>query len=186
MGFRAGIGQSDFRKLHREGMDIIDKSPLIVDLVKDPAQVVLFPRPRRFGKTTNLSMLRYFFETSTEDRSALFDHMQVWQSPEARAHFQKYPVIWLSLKDVKADNWGEAFAQLRMLLQELLLQHHALVESTALSQTESDSYRDVMDGSADVQTFAAILKHLSRWLSVRPIRVEGTLQFMNPSAQNTV
>lgn len=83
MGFRAGIGQSDFRSLRQDNMDVIDKSALIVDLIKDPAQVVLFPRPRRFGKTTNLSMLRYFFEVSTEDRTGLFEDMQVWQSAEA-------------------------------------------------------------------------------------------------------
>ncbi|MFM7200379.1 MAG: AAA family ATPase, partial [Myxococcota bacterium] len=80
MGFKAGIGQSDFRSLRRDHRDMVDKSALIVELVNDPAQTVLFPRPRRFGKTTNLSMLRYFFERSPEDRSYLFEDMQVWQS----------------------------------------------------------------------------------------------------------
>lgn len=165
MGFRAGIGESDFRKLRRNNIDIIDKSQLIIDLVKDPARVILFPRPRRFGKTTNLSMLRYFFENSTEDRTYLFDSMRVWQSPEARAHFQKYPVIWLSLKDVKGDNWEDALNLLRMILQELLLEHKELLESPALSKSERDTCREIIDGSADAQTYAAIPKHLSRWLS---------------------
>lgn len=165
MGFRAGIGESDFRKLRRDNIDIIDKSQLIIDLVKDPARVNLFPRPRRFGKTTNLSMLRYFFENSTEDRTYLFDSMRVWQSPEARAHFQKYPVIWLSLKDVKGDNWEDALNLLRMILQELLLEHKELLESPALSKSERDTCREIIDGSADAQTYAAIPKHLSRWLS---------------------
>lgn len=166
MAFRAGIGQSDFRKLRWSGMDLIDKSALIEEIVEDSAQIILFPRPRRFGKTTNLSMLRYFFEISPEDRTSLFESMQVWQNAEARAHFQKYPVIWLSLKDVKADNWEEAFAQLRILLQELLLEHRELIESPALSHAERESCREVMEGTADAQTLGSLLKHLTRWLAV--------------------
>ena len=165
MGFRAGIGQSDFRTLRRDKMDLIDKSALITDLVKDPAQVVLFPRPRRFGKTTNLSMLRYFFETSPEDRTYLFEDLQVWQSAEARAHFQKHPVIWLSLKDVKADSWQEAEAELRKLLQDLLAEHRVLLEGPALGSWEKERFEAMLHGTAPNRTYGSLLSDLSRWLT---------------------
>ncbi|MFM7201246.1 MAG: AAA family ATPase, partial [Myxococcota bacterium] len=86
MGFRPGLGKSDFLRLRRDKLDLIDKSYLISELVEDSAEIVLFPRPRRFGKTTNLSMLRYFFEQSDDDRSDLFADLEVWQDEQARKH----------------------------------------------------------------------------------------------------
>lgn len=170
MGFRAGIGESDFRKLRRNNIDIIDKSQLIIDLVKDPARVLLFPRPRRFGKTTNLSMLRYFFENSTEDRTYLFDSMRVWQSPEARAHFQKHPVIWLSMKDVKADNWEDAERDIHKLISELYRSHEYLLEGIAtepsiLGPSEGAGFKAVIDRTAESALYHSALIDLSRWLS---------------------
>lgn len=170
MGFRAGIGESDFRRLRRDNVDLIDKSDLIRELVQDPSRVILFPRPRRFGKTTNLSMLRYFFEISPEDRTSLFESMQVWQNAEARAHFQKYPVIWLSLKDVKADNWEEAERDIRKLISELFKSHDYLIEgeagkSSVLKATEQAGFRAVIERTADSALFHSALIDLTRWLA---------------------
>src|SRR5690349_13642909 len=93
---RLPIGQSDFRIIRQEGKFYVDKTGLIVDILDDPGLVLLLPRPRRFGKTTNLSTLRYFFEKSSEDHTALFTDLTVWRSEKARAHFQRHPVIHLT------------------------------------------------------------------------------------------
>jgi hypothetical protein len=109
------LGQSDFEQLRIQGGLYVDKSALISTVLSSSAQVQLYPRPRRFGKTLNLSMLRHFFE-SGPNRSALFEDLAVWQDAKARAHFQQHPVIYLSFKDCKYTNWAET----RQLLQGLL------------------------------------------------------------------
>lgn len=98
------LGKSDFKGIRQQGGLYVDKSGFAIEVIRRYAEVQLYPRPRRFGKTTNLSMLRYFFDPG-EDLSALFSDLKVWQDPLVRAEFQKHPVIWLSFKDVKLDRW---------------------------------------------------------------------------------
>jgi len=169
MGFRAGIGQSDFRRLRQEKVDLIDKTPLISELIQDPSQVLLFPRPRRFGKTTNLSMLRYFFEVATEDRAYLFSDLKVWQDEAARAHFQRHPVIWLSLKDVKGESWEMVEADLHSLLANLLRSLDYLLKDTperpsVLSPEEQASFRAVLACEAQPSVYRSLLLNLPTWL----------------------
>ena len=94
------IGIDDFRTLREQRLEYVDKSHLIRELLdRTGVEVVLLPRPRRFGKTLNLSMLRYFFEKSGEDRSHLFEDLVIWQAGDAyRAHFQRYPIIHVNFK----------------------------------------------------------------------------------------
>src|SRR5262245_25712697 len=107
MSLRIPIGIDDFRALREQGLVYVDKSHLIRELLDAPGvQVVLLPRPRRFGKTLNLSMLRSFFEKRDEDLSALFHDLSIWRAGDGyRAHFQRYPVIYLSLKATKAERF---------------------------------------------------------------------------------
>src|SRR3954469_12142475 len=110
MGPPIPIGIDDFRELRERGLAYVDKSHLIRELLDKPGvQVVLLPRPRRFGKTLNLSMLRCFFEKRDEDLSHLFQDLAVWQAIEHRAHFQRYPVIHLSFKGTKAESFDACF-----------------------------------------------------------------------------
>src|SRR5947209_7789361 len=91
------IGISDFRALREQGMAYVDKSHLVREVLDKGAQTILLPRPRRFGKTVNLSMLRCFFEKSDEDISGLFSDFSIWQAGEAyRAEFQRYPVVFIT------------------------------------------------------------------------------------------
>src|SRR5690348_15689133 len=101
---RLPLGISDFRQLRREGFYYVDKTALLDDVLDANAQVLLVPRPRRFGKTLNLSMLRYFLEKSDEDRTSLFSGLAAASSAIARPHFQRYPVIFMTFKDVKASS----------------------------------------------------------------------------------
>src|SRR5690242_15690586 len=105
MPFIPALGQSDFRKLREAGAGYIDNSAFISQLLADPTEVVLFPRPRRFGKTLTLSALAYFLERRDEDLSHLFQDLAVWSDPAARAHFQQHPVLFLSFKDIKARSY---------------------------------------------------------------------------------
>src|SRR4051812_43173662 len=93
---RLPIGMSDFRSLRDEGFSYVDKTALVDAVLDAGAQGLLLPRPRRFGKTLGLSMLRHFFEKSSEDKSALFAGLAVASSERARPHFQRYPTIFLT------------------------------------------------------------------------------------------
>src|SRR5438045_3700862 len=120
MTIRFTVGNSDYRRLREEGAYFVDKSRLILEVLGDSSDVIVLPRPRRFGKTTNLSMLRYFLERSPEDLSHLFTGLEVWNHPEARAHFQKYPVLYITFKDVKGKTWEAMQRSLTLQVQEML------------------------------------------------------------------
>ena len=104
---RIGLGVSDFRKVREQGYAYIDKTLLLRDLIDDGAEAILVPRPRRFGKTTNLSMVRAYFDrapdpAAREARWALFADLAIAQAgPAYKAHFARYPTVALSFKDVK-------------------------------------------------------------------------------------
>jgi len=95
MTLRGPIGIDDFRTVRELRLEYDDKSHLIGEIIDRPGtQVFLLPRPRRFGKTLNLSMLRCFFEKRAEDASSLFEDLRVWAAGEVyRPHFQRYPVL---------------------------------------------------------------------------------------------
>ena len=95
------VGESDFQKLRQKGAYFVDKSLFIKELLDHWSDILLITRPRRFGKTLLLTMLRYFFEKSDEDRTSLFEGLKIYDTPEFREHFGKYPVIFLTFKDVK-------------------------------------------------------------------------------------
>ncbi len=95
------IGTSDFRKIRQEENYYIDKSLLIEDIMQNNAETYLFPRPRRFGKTLNMSMLKYFYDVQeAEENAKLFDGLAI-QKSDAWQHQGKYPVIFLSFKELK-------------------------------------------------------------------------------------
>jgi hypothetical protein len=164
MPFKPALGISDFRKLREEGAGYVDKTELIAQLLDESTQVVLFPRPRRFGKTINLSALRYYLEKRPEDLSHLFQDLAVWQSTEARAHFQRHPVLFLSLKDVRADTWEGAFRAIRLALQDLFLEHREAITSAAIAPEEANELQKLLDGEASEEQCQVSLKRLSSLL----------------------
>ena len=106
-------GYSDFQKLREKECYYVDKSLLIDEVLHDSAEIMLLPRPRRFGKTLNLSMLRYFFEKSTQERRSLFQGLKIEQVESAWKHFQRYPTIFITFKDVKSETWNDAFKKIK-------------------------------------------------------------------------
>ena len=109
---RIGIGISDFKKLIEEGYFYVDKTPLIEELYRTDGEVILITRPRRFGKTLNLSMLHYFYEKTEKSNAYLFEHTAIWNREECRALQGKYPVIFISLKSCKGTSWDDVYSAL--------------------------------------------------------------------------
>src|SRR4051794_30039300 len=169
MPLRIPIGIDDFRVLREEGLAYVDKSSLIRELLDEPGiQVVLLPRPRRFGKTLNLSMLRCFFEKRDEDLSHLFQDLEIWHAGDAyRMHFQRYPVIPFNFKDTKGDSFERCLSSIQRKIAILFDEHRALLEGDLLSEREARDYRLVVDGTAAREVYEQALSDLSAYLRRR-------------------
>ncbi len=163
MPLQIPLGIDDFRTLRELRLEYVDKSHLIRELLdKRGVEVALLPRPRRFGKTLNLSMLRYFFEKGGEDLSHLFQDLSIWQAGEEyRAHFQRYPVLYLTLKDVKYARFEDCLAGLRKKIEILFREHLYLLERGQLNEWEVKDYRAILDGTADSVLYDRALLDLS-------------------------
>jgi hypothetical protein len=144
------IGIDDFRVLRERGLEYIDKSQLIRELVdRTGVEVALLPRPRRFGKSLNLSMLRWFFEKRDEDLWPLFDGLHIARAGEAyRAHFQRYPVVYVSFKATRADRFEVCRDSLRLVIRDLYHERVALLERGVLDEWEKADFLAVLEGSA--------------------------------------
>jgi hypothetical protein len=166
MPLQIPIGIDDFRTLRELGLEYVDKSDMIRQLVDRPGvQVALFPRPRRFGKTLNLSMLRYWFEKRDEDLSPLFEGLSIWQAGgEYRAHFQRYPVIHFNFKGSKGESFEDCWEAIQRRIAILFDEHRYLVESGRLSEREARDYRQVVDGTAGKAIYEQALADLSAYL----------------------
>lgn len=145
----------------------MDKTLLIRDFLDRKALVSLFTRPRRFGKTLNMDMLRVFFEISDEDTGRYFADKAIWQcGEEYRCHQGKYPVIFLTFKDVKYDSWQATFAKISGLLQEEFGRHSELGNSDRLAKYEKEYFEKVLNGEADEVELSSSLQKLSKMLTV--------------------
>jgi hypothetical protein len=163
---RIPIGIDDFRKLRENRLEYVDKSGMIRELVdRSGVEVVLLPRPRRFGKTLNLSMVRCWFEKRDEDLSHLFEGLSIWQAgDDYRAHFQRYPVIHLSFKETKLDRFERVLATIHRKIQVLFRDHAYLLESERLAEWELRDFRAVLEGSAGSALHERALLDLSGYL----------------------
>ena len=128
--------------------------------------VSLFTRPRRFGKTLNMDMLRVFFEISDEDTSIYFKDKAIWKcGDEYRSHQGKYPVIFLTFKDVKFGSWDATIDKIRDLLQAEFGRHQELFESEKIAKYEKEYFARILDGSATEVDLTSALEKLSKMLT---------------------
>ncbi len=166
MRLRIPIGIDDFRKLRETDLEYVDKSDLIRQLLDRPGvEVVLLPRPRRFGKTLNLSMLRCWFEKRAEDFSPLFQDLSIWQAgAEYRAHFQRHPVIHFSFKETKFESFDWIWDAIQKKIQVLFDEHRYLLDSDRLSARERKDYRALLEGTAPPALYHRALLDLSACL----------------------
>lgn len=134
------IGVSDFKSA-TTNYYFVDKTLLIRDFLNAIPMVSLFTRPRRFGKTLNMDMLRVFFEKTPEDTSIYFKDKYIWQCGDYYTKHQgQYPVIFLSFKDVKCSSWQETFQKISKLISLEFMRHNELESSSVLSSYEKEQY----------------------------------------------
>lgn len=164
------IGVSDF-KLATTGYYYVDKTLMIRDFLDKKTMVSLFTRPRRFGKTLNMDMLRVFFEKTNEDTSVYFKDKQIWQCGDYYTKHQgRYPVIFLTFKDVKSMTWEETFQKIRRLISLEFIRHNELETSSVLTAYEKEQYHllagdngDEVDCQMGLQLLSLLLhKHYGR------------------------
>ena len=159
------IGISDYVRAQADYY-YVDKTLLIKEFLDRKPLVSLFTRPRRFGKTLNMDMLRVFFEISEEDTSKYFVDKAIWRcGMEYRNHQGKYPVVFLTFKDVKFDSWETTLDKIGNLLQEEFGRHQELAASGKLAEYEKAYYAKIMNGKASEVDLTASLEKLSQMLT---------------------
>jgi hypothetical protein len=162
---RFPVGLSDFRKLREGGYHYVDKTALVEAVIADSSEVLLVPRPRRFGKTLNLSTLRYFLEKSAEDHTRLFAGLAVASSELARPHFQRYPVVFLTFKDVKPTSWETCFERLAGVLATLFGEHRDVLDDGKLAREDAELFTAILERRATQAVCTEALGLLSRLLA---------------------
>lgn len=159
------IGISDYVRAQSEYY-YVDKTLLIREFLDQRPLVSLFTRPRRFGKTLNMDMLRVFFEISEEDTSIYFKDKAIWKcGGKYTKHQGKYPVIFLTFKDVKFDSWEATLGKIRGILQAEFGRHMELLESEMTGEYEKEFFIRVMDESATEVDLTSALEKLSKMLA---------------------
>ena len=140
----------------------VDKTLLIRDFVDTLPKVSLFTRPRRFGKTLNMDMLRVFFEKTEEDTSCWFKDKKIWSCGEAyRKHQGRYPVIFLTFKDVKYSTWENALSDISEIIRMEYSRHAELRECGKCTEYEKSFYAKIISGDAEEVELARSLSVLS-------------------------
>lgn len=143
----------------------IDKTMMLRDFIDERPMVTLFTRPRRFGKTLNMDMLRTFFEKSNKDTSIYFRDKKIWSCGKKYQEYQgKYPVIFLTFKDIKFDTWEETFSAIRDIFAKETQRHKELQTSGKCDEYDKKSYEKLAEGKAGEVELASALLDLSAML----------------------
>lgn len=159
------IGISDYVRAQSDYY-YVDKTMLIKEFLDQKPLVSLFTRPRRFGKTLNMDMLRVYFEKVDEDTSKYFKDKNIWKCGENyRMHQGKYPVIFLTFKDVKFDSWKATVEKIKSLLQEEYGRHQELLSSGKISDYEKAYFNKVLSATANEVELSFSLEKLSKMLA---------------------
>lgn len=158
------IGISDYRLASTEYY-YVDKTMMIKDFLDERPMVSLFTRPRRFGKTLNMDMLRTFFEKTDADTSVYFKNKNIWACGEKyRSHQGKYPVIFLSFKDIKCDTWDETFDAIKDLFSKEASRHSELKSADVFNEYEEAYIEKILSGTATPVELSVALANLSMML----------------------
>ncbi len=168
------IGIDDFRKLRESNFEYVDKTHLITEFIDhDNIKVILLPRPRRFGKSLNLSTLKWFFEKRNENVAHLFEGLHVSRAGEKyREHFQKYPVIHISFKETKAESFAKCLEKAHQAIRKMYELHAKALEGRLAGANERD-FQGILNDTASEAVYESALGNLTQWLhevhGVQPI-----------------
>ena len=157
------VGIEDFKELIQEGYYYIDKTLLIDEMLMNKSKVTLFTRPRRFGKTLNMSMIKYFFDVKDkEENKKLFENLKVSDS-EYMSEQGKYPVIFISLKDLKEDTWEECLESIKDIMYKIFNEYNFLREK--LNVVEKRQFDKIWEIIGNERNFKTSLLDLSNYLN---------------------
>ena len=155
------IGVEDFKRLVDNGYYFVDKTLMIKELLENKETVNLFTRPRRFGKTLNMSMLQRFFEATEKSNAYLFDGLKIAAYPEYMAYQGQYPVISISLKSMKQASYTNAFYMYKNLIAKEYEKHKIILESNQILDSEKEVFQNIMEQRADQNVYLNSIRTLS-------------------------
>ena len=159
------VGYVDFKEIIDENLYYVDKTMLIYDILENHEKSLLIMRPRRFGKTLNMSMLRYFFDINEKENAYLFNGLKISEHyGEVQRHRNAYPVISLSLKEAKQDNFDSAFYRIRDEVQKQYEKYGYIWESDKISPQKKQKAEDIMKADADMNALSVSIELLSECL----------------------
>lgn len=170
------IGKSDFKQIIEDNYRYVDKSLFIKEIIDKSDSILLISRPRRFGKTLNLSMLKYFYDCcpGSEGNEKLFDSLAIRKAGKQYLDkMGKHPVIFLSFRDIKELDWETCLEKIKLLIQDEYLKHYYLLDSPELKPQEQDYFKQVIDlkaGKGDYQkSLEKLLVFLNRHYGERAV-----------------
>lgn len=158
------LGTSDFKEVIDEDRYFIDKTLIVKEFLEDNGKIVLLPRPRRFGKTFNLSILRYFLEKSPEDRRYLFNELNIEKETEIMKKQGKYPLIHITFKDEKHNSFDKFIESMRKNISSIYKSFYYIYEYLEF-QDDKTYYDDIINRKASVQDLEIALFRLSEMLN---------------------
>ena len=148
------IGIENFERMIKEEYYYVDKSMLIEDILVNRAAVTLFTRPRRFGKTLNMSMLKYFFDIENKDKNRkLFENLKISGSKYINEQ-GKYPVIFISLKDLKADTWEKCILEIKKVVSKIYREFQYITEN--MDEDDKNTYNSIKNRKNDIDLNTSI------------------------------
>ncbi len=155
----------NFKQIVENNNYFVDKTPFIYDLFEDGSYVTVMSRPKRFGKTLNLSMLEHFFDINKKDSAKLFSEFEISDRKEfCEQHQNKYPVINISLKSVKESNWKDCMNSFKKTIIDIYIKHSYLLKSENLDNYDRPRYEKIISGEASEIEYQSSLNDLSRYL----------------------
>ncbi len=161
------IGTSDFKRIVENNHYFVDKTAFIYEFFTSSSYISLMPRPKRFGKTLNLSMLEYFFDVNKKDSARLFSEFEISNNKEfCERHQNKYPVVNISLKDVKETNWENCLDRFKKTISELYESHKYLLKSKKIDSLGKLAIKNITNCTATETDYKSSLKDLSRYLKL--------------------
>ena len=159
------LGYSNFREFIKAGNYFVDKSMFIYDFFTKSAYISLMPRPKRFGKTLNLSMIEHFFDIQKQDSAKLFTEYKITDETDfCKEHQNKYPVINITLKDTNETNWKDCLEMLKYTISKLYQQHDYLLNSEKISNYERQVFEQIMSKKGTDADYKFSLLNLSEYL----------------------
>ena len=160
------VGNQDFRSIIENQYFYIDKTSFIKEWWENGDSVTLITRPRRFGKTLNMSMVETFFSNTEKDQAKLFQDLEIWKEEKYRQLQGTYPVIYLSFATVKEPDYERTRRKICQLITNLYMKYHFLIEEGFLKDKEKDFYESIsvdMDDNAATMAIYQLSDYLSRY-----------------------